>query len=208
MAIFEVPDALMYGHQSCSVGPLFWFAMKEHINHFTPNALIYSLTKSGFSIVEVSRKKLPMKSGNFFSSLLIAARKLNGHSHNYQPLVHQNEHNRAITSIYFEQTSFYKNVIYQFNTFVRKYKQITFWGIGLEFFNLIAHTNDVFTSHQIRLLDSNQFKHGRKFNGISIISPNAATIEGCLICCSYLSRNEIVSTATDLRWPLESIFTL
>lgn len=202
VAIFEVPDALSYSNEKAKVGTLFWLAMKEHVNHFTPLALSHACNRHGLNVAEIRQGLLPMRSDKHYPSLIIVAKKegkceLPGRI--FDP--------RAIPDYIDEETKRFEKTLASFDQFIDRYQRISFWGIGLEFFNLIAHRGGQSNGQTISLLDSNPGKQGLAVNGIHVLSPKDAAIDGRLVCCSYFSTGLIVNDALKLGWKKHDMFT-
>jgi SAM-dependent methyltransferase len=202
MALFEVPDAMSYSLPNARVGTLFWLTLQEHINHFTPLALIHACAKHGLNVVEIRQELMPMRSEKHYPSLIIVAKKgggsvLSGHVFDA----------RAIPDYIDDEMKRFENILASFCPFADSYERISFWGIGLEFFNLFAHYDGKLSGRKISLLDSNPGKQGHAVNGVRVISPQGAAIDGGLACCSYFSTEAIAKDALRLGWKRQDIFT-
>lgn len=202
VAVFEVPDALSYSQEKPRVGTLFWLAMKEHINHFTPSALSHACIKHGLNVVEIRQELMPMRSEKCYPSLIVVAQ--NGGEHELPDRIFDV---RAIPDYIDDEMKRFEKILASFDQFVDRYQKISFWGMGLEFFNLIAHCDGKLNGRTICLLDSNPGKQGYSVNGVHVISPQDAATEGGLICCSYFSTEAIVNDAIRLGWKKEDMFT-
>jgi len=204
VVILEVPDASSYSQLKARVGTLFWLAMKEHVNHFTPRALSYACLRHGLDVVEIRQELMPMKSGKYYPSLIIVAQKKEGECAFPEHIFPDHE---AIPDYIKNEMKRFQNIQINFEKFIDKYQRISFWGIGLEFFNLIVHNEEKLKKLKIYLLDSNTSKQGYSVNGIYVISPQDAAVDGGLICCSYFSTDSIMNDAFKLGWKKSDIFT-
>lgn len=202
VAIFEVPDALSYSREMAQVGTLFWLAMKEHINHFTPLALSRACVRHGLNVAEIRQELMPMRSDKYYPSLIVVAQKglgceLPGHLLD----------TKKIPDYIDDEMKRFEKILASFDRFVDRYQEISFWGIGLEFFNLLAHYDNQLNGRKIFLLDSNPGKQGHAVNGVRILSPKDAATDGGLVCCSYFSTGAIVNDALRLGWKKHDVFT-
>jgi hypothetical protein len=202
VVIFEVPDALSYSQQKARVGTLFWVAMKEHINHFTPAALGQACAKHGLNILEVRQELMPMRSEKCYPSLILVVQKVVT-----AKLPAYTLNTSAIPNYIHDEVNRFDSILTSFSHFVDGYERITFWGIGLEFFNILAHCSDRFNEQIFSLVDSNPGKQGHVINSVRVIAPHEATIDGRLICCSYFSTDSITKSALGLGWKAHDIFT-
>ena len=202
VAIFEVPDALSYSNEKARVGTLFWLAMKEHINHFTPLALHHACVNHGLNVIEIRQELMPMKSGKYYPSLIVVVKKGVG-----DKLPGRIFDSGIIPRYISDEMRRFENILASFDQFVDRYQNISFWGIGLEFFNLISHRERQLDGHTISLLDSNPGKQGHAVNGVRILSPQEAVVDGGLVCCSYFSTEAIVDDALSLGWKKHDVFT-
>jgi SAM-dependent methyltransferase len=200
--LIEVPDAANYGAPGCRVGAMFWLAMKEHVNHFSITSLYRFCERNGFSVQKTFLERLPMKSGKNYPSLIVIARK-NGVSGSVKL-----ERGQPFREHFFVESNATSRQLEMLALRMVTYQDVSFWGIGLEFFNLYAHAPRVWVGKRIHLIDSNPSKQGLKVDGISVCAPGEAPQEGCLICCSYMSGSEIFSSAKKLGWADLDIFQL
>lgn len=199
--IVEVPDVLGYFQPETYVGPMFWLAMKEHVNHFTPRALRHFLRRNGFATVDVLHSRQPMKGDKQYPSLLLCARK----------------EAAADTDAAVADGPDFPAVFRCDTAIMQRYAReiaadpsepLCFWGIGLEFFALYGYAAPLLAGRQVRLLDRNQTKLGLTVDGRPVEAPEAAAGEGRLICCSYMAGPEIREQAMALGWQAESILCL
>lgn len=202
VAVFEVPDALCYGQAEARVGTLFWLSIKEHVNHFTPKALAMACGKHGLDVVETRQALMPMKSGKYYPSLIVVAKKGRGQT------VSEIQYDPGLVVGYINaERQAFKTILSSLTRFLAGYEKICFWGIGLEFFNLLANCEPQLAGHNICLVDSNPGKQGLAVNDIRVMPPASVTPDGCLICCSYYSSAAIVKDALKLGWNEQDIFT-
>lgn len=193
--LLEVPDAEHYGSPECHVGVMFWAGMKEHVNHFSLKALIRLCERNGFGVTAVSRTSQPMKGGKFYPSLLLLAEK-GGES-----AVSCNSVDPCRISDYFSsEVSSVKILTESIAYWVDKVDQVTFWGIGLEFFAIYPFIGPLVRGKRLQLIDSNPAKIGQMVDSIPISHPDVARMGGILVCCSYMANQEILAVAGRKGW--------
>lgn len=193
--LLEVPDAEHYGTPECHVGVMFWAGMKEHVNHFSLKALIRLCERNGFGVTAVSRTSQPMKGGKFYPSLLLLAEK-GGES-----AVSCNSVDPCRISDYFSsEVSSVKILTESIAYWVDKVDQVTFWGIGLEFFAIYPFIGPLVRGKRLQLIDSNPAKIGQMVDSIPISHPDVARMGGILVCCSYMANQEILAVAGRKGW--------
>lgn len=204
IAIFEVPDAAGYQREG-SVGSMFWMGMKEHINHFTCESIYMALKRHGLNIITYHKSLLPMKNCNFYPSLIVIAKKMVVVDH----LDNQYSLDKSIViNNYINEMASFRLIIIKISKFINKYDSISFWGIGLEFFNLYAHIASLLINKTLHFIDSNTSKQKLLIDNIQIISPSKYRVSGGLIICSYMSNDEIYKSAVDVGWKSENIYIL
>lgn len=196
--IIEVPDAARYFSPDSAVGLMFWLGMKEHINHFSLASLQHFLHRNGCAIIDVVRSNLPMKSGKYYPSLLLLARKARGI---------ENTVNSKIWTGFLEN---FQREVTLMQCLAEKIATISvgdlcFWGIGLEFFVLYGYLAPLLVGRSIRLADRNPVKHGLTVDSIPVEPPELIPVSGQLVCCSYMAGQQIREQAMALGWPSEAI---
>ncbi|MFO7481455.1 class I SAM-dependent methyltransferase [Oceanibaculum nanhaiense] len=189
--LIEVPDAARYFSPDTHVGPMFWLAMKEHVNHFTPAALGAALARNGFSIVAIDRSSQPMKGGKGYPSLLVLARKGAAAPCGV-------DKGGDFAAQFASDTSRMRQAAAEIAA--SPAGPLCFWGIGLEFFALYGYLAPLLDGRDIRLLDRNPAKQGLTVDGRPVEDPSAVPAEGTLICCSYMAAPQIVEQAMALGW--------
>jgi len=201
--LIEVPDAAKYHTPENRIGAHFWLAIKEHVNHFTPGSLEKIFSRCGFNISSVHRTTLPMKSGFPFPSLIIVASKADSYR---APL--QDSHAIYAMKSYVEKESIsMQEELNNLTAFMNKYKKICFWGIGLEFFNLVAHGVMERCYANVKLFDANDKKHGMKIDGRIVQAPPLSP-SGGLVCCSFMSNTAIRNAAMKIGWARDDIYMI
>jgi 2-polyprenyl-3-methyl-5-hydroxy-6-metoxy-1,4-benzoquinol methylase len=192
--LIEVPDAENYA--GTSIGPAFWFSIREHINHFTAKALAAALEAHGFAVQDVSRQildtpefaypslmMLAQKSMASPSLTVLAADDVAGFAHiSREALTQQAERISALATD----------------------KRMTIWGCSAEIFSLLPLLN----TREIRICDSSKLKQSTHYKGIPIEDPAAVPVEGMLVIAPYLHRTAIRKAAQQLGWPDDAIYVL
>jgi SAM-dependent methyltransferase len=203
--VIEVPDAIRY--KDARIGALFWFAMKEHINHFSPHSLVAYCRRNGFNVEAIYRSELPMVGENYrrYPSLILLLTKSTA---SFEYTIHKED--SSIVDCYLSEKELFEKEIDELFKFINKYSKITLWGIGLEFFNLWAHYSPILNKLDVCFVDANPKKQGLYVDGKEIGSPFTTTnrTDGGLVCCSFLSRMAIVESAKIIGWKSEDIFCL
>ena len=200
--LIEVPDAEHYDDPECYVGPMFWAGMKEHVNHFSFASLAHLCERNGFGVAAVSRSFQPMKSGQAYPSLLLLATK------GAKTAVGNHSEIHRIRNYFVRELDAAKWVAARVAQSVAKVDQVTFWGIGVEFFALYPFFMSQLVGRRLRLIDSNPAKVGQTVDGISVSHPDLVTTDGVLVCCSYMSSREIVAAAIRKGWPDDRIIDI
>lgn len=194
--LVEVPDAARYFAPDTHVGPMFWLAMKEHVNHFTPAALGAALARNGFGIAAIDRSSQPMKGGKGYPSLLVLARKGAGVSAEL-------DKGEGFATQFAADTGAMRQAAAEIAA--SPAGPLCFWGIGLEFFALHGYLAPLLDGREVRLLDRNPSKQGLTVDGVLVEDPSGVPAEGTLICCSYMAAPQIVGQALALGWKREAI---
>jgi SAM-dependent methyltransferase len=201
VAIIEVPDAARY--MDARVGTGFWLGMKEHVNHFTSMALQIACKRHGLEVVAFHRTLMPMKGNTNYPSLVAILYKT--------PIARVSDEDSvdpfAVGQYLRREIEFTNHLVNNIRRFSAEYDNIVFWGISLEFFNIYAN-GGVDMSKPVTLVDSNMGKQGKKVSGIEVIAPDCVRPSGGLVCCSYLSRESIMSAAEKLGWNKADIFAI
>lgn len=194
--LIEVPDAARYFALDTHVGPMFWLAMKEHVNHFTPAALGAALARNGFALAAIDRSNQPMKGGKAYPSLLAQARKGAGVSADL-------DKGDAFAAQFAADTGAMRQAAAEIAA--SPSGPLCFWGIGLEFFALQGYLAPLLGGREVRLFDRNPSKQGLTVDGRPVEDPSGVPAEGTLICCSYMAAPQIVGQALALGWKREAI---
>jgi SAM-dependent methyltransferase len=205
--LIEVPDAEHY--REARIGDWFWLAMKEHVNHFTENALCGLLARFGLDTVEIVHSLLPMKNGTFYPSLVVVAGK-NGNAGSgtiaaTRPLQWFREY-------YDHETRRFKETENRLNSFLDGFTTVNCWGIGLEFLNLVAHkaiiSDDDKQQRMSFLFDQNSEKQKKSLRGYSILPPDQISQSGGLVISSYLRGKEMAALSLKNGRQESSVFKI
>lgn len=205
----EVPDATRYGNASTRVGAFYWLAQKEHVNHFSPYSMASYCQRNGLRLQAIFRSELPMINGHQYPSLILSVCK-SASDLSISPFDTDTSHDTTIKDFYLQEKELLTQEINDFLQFINQYQQITFWGIGLEFFNLYAHCSSYLTGLDVSLLDSNPKKCGLYVDRRVVKSPPTTLneVRGGLVCCSLMSGNAIVKAAKTIGWVEKDIYCL
>ncbi|MGV1006773.1 MAG: class I SAM-dependent methyltransferase [Candidatus Nanopelagicales bacterium] len=199
--LIEVPDAPRYFSPETGVGPMFWLALKEHVNHFSPSALAKVLARNGFALTAIDRSAQPMKGDNAYPSLLALATRgvFDLDDGGGTPL----DNGAEFAEAFAEDTSEMRRIADEIAA--GPPGPIAFWGIGQEFFALYGYLAPLLGGREVRLMDSNPSKQGLTVDGRLVVGPPAVPVEGTLVCCSYMAAPQIIEHALALGWEREAI---
>lgn len=179
--------------------------MKEHVHHFTADALTLALARHGLSVLEVIHSQMPMRGDTAYPSLILIARRtgdtagvtIDSAATHALPLHVAAEHQALAVQLS------------ALDAFVADRKEIALWGISLEFLNLWAHHGSVLRrGRTLRLLDSNPTRQQQRVDGLPVEAPSAPSDGEALIRCSYQSTASILRAAAERGWKQDDIFTL
>ena len=202
-ALIEVPDAT--GYSEFRVHDFYWAGMKEHVNHFTPMALCSLLNRHGIEVMRVARNKFPMKGDTHYPSLIVVAR-IRKNANVPPPCFEVNRGEGRWFSTYMgQERQFAAKTRHNLEAFLEGRKNPVIWGIGLEFFNLLAL--DVLPINPgTTLLDSNSAKQAQTISNCRILAPNNTLLREPMICAAPLSRQAIIEQAC--AWGVNQIFCI
>ena len=193
--MIEVPDAEKY--KDYPIGTAFWLSIREHVNHFSPNAIADALQLNGFDVVSINRKLLPTPEF-YYPSLIILARK-SGHKRKINL-----QSNRDIASFIIKSQ---KDLITQasnINEFSASFLSLTFWGCSSGLFSLLPILNQKTYS----ICDSSKLKQKCHYGDIPVNDPKIIQKNGALIIAPYLHGDAIEKAAIEQGWTKESIYRL
>lgn len=201
--VIEVPDASNYDAPECRVGPMYWLGISEHVNHFSAPALYGLLQRNGFGVRRGASMQFPIRSVKKYASLVVVAER-DGATHSEGvPTGRQSlrEHLAA-------ESAAMARLVNRLELSVSGFREVTFWGIGLEFFVLLGHASAFLRGKTVHLVDSNPAKQGRTVKGLPVGAPHDAAPHGCLVCASFLSGDVIRESAIAAGWPEDAVFEL
>lgn len=193
--LIEVPDAERY--EEYPVGTAFWFSIREHVNHFSAQAICYVLQRNGFSVTSVNRKLLPTPEFTY-PSLMILAKKGTVEAKSAVNKVGD------IPSFVTQSKEALKDQAENILEFHLQYSKLTFWGCSSELFSLLPRLN----LPDFTLCDASKVKQQCTYRGIPIEDPATVPIDGALIIAPYLYCDAIEKAALERGWPKEAIFRL
>ena len=193
--MIEVPDGERY--KDYPIGTAFWLSIREHVYHFSSNAICNALVRNGFDMVSINRNMLPTPEFSY-PSLIVVARK--GDS-GKNP---EKCKNRDIASFVIQSKEKLRIQSQRVLEFISQFPGKTFWGCSAELFSLLPAMN----LRDFNLCDSSKIKQKCSYKGIPIDDPKTIKKNGALIIAPYLFGDEIERDATNLCWPKENIFRL
>lgn len=201
--VIEVPDFTRYFDPKTYVGPMFWLAMKEHVNHFCLTSIAVILARSGFQIQSFSHSNQLMKGNQHYPSLLVYAKKERVVT---EPGIRREQKISDFPLSFGRDTQRMQAIAEKIRVKVGS-GPIVFWGIGLEFFALYGYLAPLL-SNSFSLIDSNSAKTGLTVDGNAVSSFSEINIDGTVLVCSYMVASEIKDQACSHGWPLESVKTV
>lgn len=193
--VIEVPDASRY--EQYPIGTAFWFAIREHIYHFTANALCNLLNNNGFEVIKVEKEVLPTPEFEY-PSLMIMAKK----SKNKSNVAFNFEEN--ISLFLKKSKNQLQNQANMIEQKALKYPTLVFWGCSSEFFSLLP----LIKCKNIQICDSSKLKQQSSYNNIKVNMPMNVDKNSYLIIAPYLYNKAIKENALALGWQEESIMVL
>nr|VFK23327.1 MAG: Methyltransferase domain-containing protein [Candidatus Kentron sp. MB]VFK28457.1 MAG: Methyltransferase domain-containing protein [Candidatus Kentron sp. MB]VFK74261.1 MAG: Methyltransferase domain-containing protein [Candidatus Kentron sp. MB] len=192
--LIEVPDAENYSARP--IGSAFWISIREHIHHFTANALVFALNSQGFSVQTVLRQTLPTPEFSY-PSLMILARKT------HASRISQSPAHMDVSQFVLASKTALRTQAEQVNRLADG-KQLSIWGCSAELFSLLP----LLDIQKMRICDSSQLKQTTHVRGLPIEDPTSLPMEGSLVVAPYLYGAEIKRAALRLGWPEASIYRL
>jgi SAM-dependent methyltransferase len=192
--LIEVPDAERYATRP--VGTAFWFSIREHINHFTAQALCAALNACGFHTEQVLRQVLPTPEFSY-PSLMLMARKGTGTDCKLDTSPGD------VAAFALESRQALRRQAETISALAPG-EALAVWGCSAELFSLLPLLDPA----RIRLCDSSALKQTARYQGLPVQSPAALPIEGTLVVAPYLHATAIRNAALTLGWPAEAIYVL
>lgn len=197
--LIDVPDAKNYVDYPAGTG--FWFGMREHVYHFTPNALASVLSTYGFEVKTFRHEILPT-TGFVFSTLLLVAQK-NGKKNSSLEKDNLQRASKFLVKSYED----IKEKAGKIKSVIKNYKKVVFWGVSDQLLSFLPLFQEELS--KIRLCDISKSKQQAKYKDIQIEDPQKCCQENaCLVISSCLHFKAIKKAALDLGWKEEDIFDL
>lgn len=198
--LIEVPDAT--GYSEARVHDFYWMGMKEHVNHFTPGALCNLLRRHGIEVRRVARNRFPMRGGVHYPSLLV----LGGVTRKTDPDSRAIENGADwLVEHMSREHEFAATTRHKLEAFLSGRGAPVVWGMGLEYFNLLAL--DVLPVDSVfALVDSNPTKQALTVSGRPVLAPAQAFSRGPLVCTASLSRLPILEQARVMGFDEKKMF--
>jgi ubiquinone/menaquinone biosynthesis C-methylase UbiE len=193
--MIEVPDAEKY--KDFPTGTAFWLGIREHVYHFSPDAIYKVLRRNGFSVASINRNLVPTPEFTYPSLLILAQKSgVKGES--------SIRSNKSISSFVIRSKKELRAQASQILKFGSNFSSLTFWGCSSELFSLLPIMN----LRHIVLCDSSKSKQKCHYKGIPISDPVKVQKNGALIITSYLQGDAIEKSAIKLGWSEEAILRL
>ena len=195
--LIEVPDAERYGDYP--TGTAFWMAIREHVYHFSPEALRRALHRHGFGAIDVVREELPTPEFAY-PSLIVVARKHGG----AESQATSHPATARIADYAVRSRAELAALADMVGQLAGDTGSLTFWGCSSIMYSLLPSMD----RQTIRLCDASPTKQRSTWNGTAISDPATLPAEGTLVIASYLHRDAIRASALQLGWDERSIFIL
>jgi len=189
--MIEVPDSERYSDHS--IGPAFWMAIREHVNHFTTVSATSALRRHGFEVVHMVRSELPTPEFTY-PSLVIVARKV----FSRENVFIQGSSSVAEYALAAQQAL---QALKQRLEERAGKESITFWACSSIIFSLLP----LLDHRQVRVCDMDTGKQGSTVHRITIENPCELSPEGVLVIGSTLHKEAIRASALELGWPPTAI---
>ena len=201
--LIEVPDAT--GYSESRVHDFYWIGMKEHVNHFTPKSLCCALHRHGIEVRRVARSKFPVRGGVYYPSLIVLAKVVK--KKELEPWAMESGDPSWLPQHMSREREFAAKTRHNLEAFLSHAGKPVVWGIGLEYFNLLAL--DVLpVDYAAMLVDSNLAKQSQTVSGSPVLAPSLAPLGKPLICMAPLSWLPIVEQACALGFDKKEIFCI
>lgn len=203
--LIEVPDASRYAE--ARIHDYYWIGMREHVNHFTPASLCSILNRHGVVIQSVHRRQLPMKGGSFYPSLIVLGEIIKNRK--VREVLIESESPDWFSDHIESETRFAERTKSNLEAFCCGDNDLIVWGVGLEFFNLLA-LEVLSVNNDSILLDSNLAKQERTVAGCQILDPRKVCCESGkrLLCTSSMSWQQVVQQACSLGFDRRRILCI
>ena len=185
----SVPDASQYLNGEDA--PFQEFSI-EHINFFGPTSLTNLMNKNGFSLVDYKQNNFEV-SNNTLTPVIQAVyiKTQNFPVDNFFITDTETEKN---LELYVNLCNQREKAIYQIiSEIILSNKPIIIWGTGTQTLRLLA-TSRIREARIIAFVDSNPKFHGKKLNGIEIVSPKSLkNMTESILISSRIYQNDIES---------------
>lgn len=182
-----VPDASQYINGEDA--PFQEFSI-EHINFFGPLSLTNLMSKNGFTLVDYKQKNFEVHHNTVTPAIQAIYKKTqNIPIDNY--FITDTETEKNLES-YVNLCNQREKAIYQIiNEIMLSNKSIIIWGIGTQTLRLLAISR-ISEANIVAFVDSNPKFHGKKLNGIKIVSPDSLkNMPESILILSWAYQNEI-----------------
>ncbi|CAK7061628.1 MAG: hypothetical protein DELT_01467 [Desulfovibrio sp.] len=194
--LLEVPDAENY--DVIEGANSHWYASREHIHHFTKNALQKLLERHGFTVQETITAVLPAI-GFLCTSLFVLATKRD------IPRSQQAEGEKFFKSMQLrlqERADALKHI-------TQKYDRIVIWGLGSVFFSLIPYIYEDI-KEKLVLVDGSPNKQRLVYRENPILAPTSIFPQDNWLCIigSTISHSIIQQAAENHGWKPDNILPI
>ena len=190
LVFIEVPDASRYS--AGQVFEFYWLAMREHVNHFDPWHLEMLMSKHGFKKESMLQSMVSYDDDYGYPSLIMLFRKVTIVSSDFIFNPDLIESIKIYISKENESLDHKKRII---EKLIGNQKEVSVWGIALEFFILYSMTSLRKCNIQY-LIDKNPIKQTKKVDGILINPPeilNDLSDDAVVLITSVFRKKEMLT---------------
>jgi SAM-dependent methyltransferase len=183
-----VPDASQYINGEDA--PFQEFSI-EHINFFGPTSLTNLMNKNGFTLVDYKQNIFEINHNTLTPVIQVVYKKAQAFPIE-NSFITDTETEKNLES-YVDLCTQKEKAIYQIiSEIILSDKPIIIWGTGTQTLRLLASSR-IREANIVAFVDSNPKFHGKKLNGIEIVSPESLkNMEESILISSRAYQNEIV----------------
>jgi SAM-dependent methyltransferase len=182
-----VPDASQYINGEDA--PFQEFSI-EHINFFGPTSLTNLMSKNGFTLVDYKQSNFKVNHNTLTPAIQAIYKKIQNIpvDNSFIPDIETEKNLKLYISLCNQR----EKAIYQIiNEIILSNKPIIVWGTGTQTLRLLASSR-LKEAKIIAFVDSNPKFHGKKLNGITIVSPESLkNMTELILISSRIYQNEI-----------------
>lgn len=196
--LIEVPNAERYS--VVAGADAHWYAAREHVYHFTPQAIRTLLERHGFVVPVVSELITPMASFNCCSLLVLAQKPETGHV----------PESVSSTFLFFmEMQKKMKRRAEELERISAAYDSVVVWGLGSVFFSIMPFLYESIKDKLI-LVDSSPNKQKMVYKATAVNAPDFVVPSENFLCIagSTISYESIKNAALHRGWKLQNIIPI